>query len=164
MTYKFDETLLNGPKLRVIQTAFTVGNMEQDESNLLSQRDYFIRNWHVWTGFKTTYHFTDTCQNIIGSRGKTIWYIPALDAVSSHILQIPIGQALKIVQYMVKDNMMNEYERLKNELEIQNKLATVGYGPFAYEIVVVKNLNVNSVIWFDHIYEHKANSLYLTTK
>lgn len=124
----------------------------------------FNGRWDNWQGVTVKYQAKSERCAIIGSRGKTVWYVPALTPRSADSLGIPIGHALKILKYPLSARPKHEVQRLKYELLIQQTLNKCGLAPRVYNVLVIRNDVDNRVMWFDHSYEHPAGSLYLATE
>ena len=152
---------LQVPEVPVVRTSFSVMNEEEYEDKDLPYKSNFRHPWTSWSGVEVIFDFQG--MTISGSRGKTVWYIPALEQAGSEILGIPIGTALKIIKHNVRGELSEEYERLATENKIQNMLCRIGLAPRAYNLVGVVNGPSNRVRWFDKMYYHPANSFYLAS-
>lgn len=138
---------------------FNVKNMEEYESQNYPEKPGFKGSWRNWIGIKIDY-IVDEEIIIEGSRGKTTWYIPAKTEEAAKSLKIKKGQALKIIKYIVKDNLSDEYTRLKEEYRIQYILSKEGLAPKIYDLVLIRNTAMNKVKWFDEVHYHPENSIY----
>lgn len=157
-----EEKSVSGFKLPIKEIGFKVENMEEYETQDYPHKPDFRGQWDRWQGVEIDYTIEKSNLKINGSRGKTVWYIPAKSEKEAKALNIQKGQALKIVKYLVSDNLEEEYERLIEEVEIQNNLADSGLAPKVYNLILLRNVKENSVKWFDEVYFHPRNSIYFT--
>lgn len=139
-------------------------NLEVMNREIYEDRDYpykknFKHHWRNWQGVEVEYRINDTLI-VKGSRGKTVWYVPAIDGNAAKELGIEVGQAYKIIKYPVNNCIKLEYERLIKEVTIQNILAQNNMAPEVYEIIILVNEKSNLVNWFDLDYIHSQGSVY----
>jgi len=158
---KFDLTSMLD--ISFINLSFKVRDLEQYNDKDEPLKPNFRHPWINWPGVEIQYFFTNDNLDICGSRGKTVWYIPALSQKDATVLQIKKGQALKIVKHNVKESLHEEFERIKNEQKIQNHFAQINLAPQVFEIVGITNCLSNQVKWFDNMVFHPQNSAYLAT-
>lgn len=138
-----------------------VENMEEYRLADSPDKPLFQHPWREWRGVDIHYKINGLPNT--GSRGKTVWYVPARTAQLSDALQIRYGYALKIVKHRVHSTFVDEYKRLQRECAIQNALADRGYSTHAAGPVLVVNEEENWVRWFEHVVHHPSNSAYLAT-
>jgi|GEM_PF-1886464 len=146
--------------LPLIKINFKVDNMEEYETQDYPEKSGFNGSWREWTGVKINYILKDINTCVEGSRGKTTWYLPAKTEGVAKALNIEKGQSLKIIKYMVKDTLADEYIRLLEEYKIQKRLANEGLAAQIYDLVLVQNTSLNKVKWFDEIHQHPMDSIY----
>lgn len=163
MRYLLDENDFRKLDIRMINLSFVVENMENYEDQDDPTKQNFHHPWRNWSGVNTTYWFPRHTTRIIGSRGKTAWYIPACTALEAKMLGVEQYQALKIVKYNIENSLEKELNRLNYEAEIQNIFAGYGVAPKVLSIVGVINLESNYLKWFRHHVYHPSNSAYLAT-
>lgn len=153
--------------LPVIEVMFTVQDSEHYDTKDSPSKLGFKHPWWIWSGVDIVYNVYDQLNGshleILGSRGKTVWYLPATTNETASALQIKPGQALKVVKYTVRETLAHEYERLEYELEIQNRVTELDYAFPAYKVVGVLNRLENEVEWFDHKIYYPPESIFLAT-
>jgi len=116
--------------------------------------------WQKWKGAKVDYKINSLY--VSGYRGRSVWYIPAYNKKIAKTMSIKKGQALKIIKFPMLTNPISEYYRLYNEFLIQKILFLNNMAANVYEIILVKNLISNKVLFFDELYEHPGGSVYFS--
>ena len=151
----------------VFQLHFSVLEREHYETKDSSTKANFHHPWHNWRGVDISYSIkvpnSESNLTIVGSRGKTIWYLPATTNDHAQALRIQKGHALKIVKYNVKQDLAQEFDRLNYEIDIQNHISSFGYAPRSSGVIGVVNLSENEVEWFEHTIYYPACSFFLAT-
>ncbi|MFP5249797.1 MAG: hypothetical protein ACLGP3_08220 [Acidobacteriota bacterium] len=121
----------------------------------------FRHPWRTWPGVAVHYRLNG--QPVVGSRGKTVWYVPLTQPRLARAIGLPTGTALKVVKVPVHCCPSQEARRLSGELAIQRILAGHGLAPGADGLLAVKNTAANTVRWFSHLLHFPAGSVHLAT-
>lgn len=121
----------------------------------------FRRPWRSWRGVDV--HYLLNGRRIVGSRGKTVWYVPLSRPDIALPLGLRAGMALKIVKIPVHTCPREEALRLSREVIIQRKLARHGMAPGIDGLIAVQNSAANTIRWFSQLLHYPAGSIHLAT-
>lgn len=124
-------------------------------------KPHFRHPWRTWPGVAVHYRLNG--QPIVGSRGKTVWYVPLTRPRLARALGLRVGTALKIVKVPVYRHPGQEARRLGREVSIQRILASHGLAPEVGGLLTVRNTAANTVHWFSHLLHFPAGSVHLAT-
>ena len=121
----------------------------------------FRHPWRSWRGVDVPYLLNG--QRVVGSRGKTVWYVPLTRPNLAQPLGLRAGMALKIVKVPVYACPRKETQRLCREVIIQRKLARHGLTPGVVGLIAIQNTAVNTVRWFSQLLHFPAGAIHLAT-
>lgn len=125
------------------------------------EKPLFRHPWRQWTGVDVQYRLGG--RKLVGSRGKTVWYVPLTSREVARPLGLRVGLALKIVKVPVHDCLRAEARRLAREIAIQRRLARQGLAPQVHGLVAVVNTARNTVRWFEHLLHFPSGAVHLAT-